>query len=205
MNAENIYRLTAMIIILSAVVISITFRHRARIEGRKSGDQISAKQEEQPVVFYLRSIFGTALWLSSLVYLINPKWMAWSSLPLPAWARWTGAAIGLIGIPMIYWVFSSLGNNVTHTTATRKQSELVTQGPYRWVRHPLYTVGMINFIGFSLLSANWFIMLTAAIAFTTILMRTPMEEKRLIERFGEEYRQYMNTTGRYLPKVTSSR
>jgi protein-S-isoprenylcysteine O-methyltransferase Ste14 len=202
MNTENIYRLTAVVIVLIVTSISLYYRHRARVLGQKAGDDIDPRREEKTIVYWVRSIFGTALWLGTFTYLINPKWMAWASLPLPAWLRWTGAAMGVAAIPLIYWVFSSLGNNVTRTTATRRNSELVTYGPYRWVRHPLYTVGMFNFIGFSLLAANWFILFSAVIALGAILMRTPQEEERLIERFGEEYRQYMKSTGRYLPKLS---
>ncbi|MGW8251833.1 MAG: methyltransferase family protein, partial [Anaerolineales bacterium] len=76
----------------------------------------------------------------------------------------------------------------------------VTYGPYRWVRHPLYTVGFMMFIGLSLLAANWFIALMLVLGFVPLAMRTPIEEAHLVERFGDEYRRYMRRTGRYLPR-----
>ena len=69
------------------------------------------------------------------------------------------------------------------------------------MRHPLYTVGLISFIGFSLLSANWFTFLMLLLAFIVIAIRTPIEEQRLIDRFGEEYVAYMQRTGRFLPRI----
>jgi protein-S-isoprenylcysteine O-methyltransferase Ste14 len=104
-------------------------------------------------------------------------------------------------LPLIYWVFSSLGNNVTPTVVTRHAHTLVTHGPYRWVRHPLYSVGTLAFVGFSLLSANWFTLAALIFGMPVILRRTPLEEARLIERFGEDYTRYMQTTGRFLPKL----
>ena len=58
---------------------------------------------------------------------------------------------------LMYWVFSSLGDNVTPTVVTRSQLKLVTTGPYRWVRHPLYSVGFLSYVAFAVLAANWFV------------------------------------------------
>lgn len=197
MNNENIYRLAALLLLGTAMTISISFRSRAA----RSGDKISAVKEEGFFLAALRSLVGLALWFGALFYLINPRWMAWSQVELPAWARWLGAAIMLACLPLVYWLFSSLGKNVTHTTAIRKAHTLVKSGPYRWIRHPLYSVGFLLFIGYSLLAANWFIALAVLIAFPILALRTVQEEARLVERFGDEYREYMQETGRYFPRI----
>ena len=142
-----------------------------------------------------------ALWLGVFVYLINPRWMSWSQIDLPEWARWLGAGMGVLADLLAYWVFSNLGNNVSPTVRTRSEATLVTSGPYRWVRHPLYTMGMMAYLGFALLSENWFIALMAVIGFVLLVLRTPLEEAGLIEKFGDAYRQYMTRTGRFLPKL----
>ena len=195
MNPENIYRFTGLVLLLTAMSISISFRHRAA----QSKEPIKSEAEGR-VILTLRSVFGLLGWLSAFLYLINPGWMAWAQLPLPSWLRWTGAAIMAICIPFIYWVFTSLGKNVTPTVVTREAHTLVTHGPYHWVRHPLYTVGFLVFTGYSLLAANWFIFTMLALASVILVMRTPIEEQHLIDRFGDEYRRYMSRTGRYLPK-----
>jgi len=200
MNQESLFRWIAAVLLLSALAISVTYRRRAN----QSGDEISSK-EEGGLILVLRSIFGLAGWLSAFVYLINPAWMAWAHLDLPAWVRWTGAVIMAVCLPLIYWIFSSLGNNVTPTVAVRREHSLVMHGPYRWVRHPLYTVGFLAFIGFSLLSAIWFTAAMLVLGFSVLAMRTPLEEKRLVERFGDEYREYMRRTGRYLPRLRGPR
>lgn len=200
MNQESLFRLIAAVLLLSALGISVSFRRRAN----KSEDKISSKEEGR-LILALRSIFGLAGWLSALVYLVNPAWMAWAHLDLPAWVRWSGAAIMAMCLPLIYWIFNSLGTNVTPTVAIRREHTLVVHGPYRWVRHPLYTVGFIAFIGFSLLSAIWFTGTMLVLGFGVLAMRTPLEEKRLVERFGDEYRAYMRRTGRYLPRLRGFR
>jgi protein-S-isoprenylcysteine O-methyltransferase Ste14 len=195
MNTETPYQFTAIALLGLTMTISIYYRSQAN----RSGEKISTQGEGKPIL-YLRSIFGLALWLSSLAYLVNPRWMAWSSLPLPAWARWVGAAIMALCVPLIYWVFSSLGKNVTHTVAIRKEHSLVTHGPYRWVRHPLYTVGFLAFTGLSLLAANYFIFAMLLATYPILMARTAIEEERLVERFGEQYQRYMQRTGRFLPR-----
>lgn len=195
MTSESTYQLAAIVLMLATLSISIYFRSQAS----RSGEKVSPL-EEGPVILTLRRIFGLALWLSIIAYLINPRWMAWSSLPLPTWARWSGAAIMTMCVPLVYWLFSSLGKNITPTVAIRKEHTLVTSGPYRWVRHPLYSVGFLAFSALSLLAANWFIFALLIVAFIILMKRTPIEERRLIERFGDDYREYMQRTGRYLPK-----
>jgi len=175
--------------------ISIFFRRRADHLGEKI-----STDGEGVLILNLRRIFGLALWLSALAYLLSPHWMAWARLPLSPRVRWSGAALMVLCVPLIYWVFSSLGKNVTPTVAIRKEHTLVTHGPYRWVRHPLYSVGFLAFTGLSLLAANGFIFTTLLLCFPILMARTITEEARLVERFGDDYRDYMQRTGRYLPR-----
>ena len=146
-------------------------------------------------------VVGLILWLSPLVYLINPAWMAWAKIGLPEWVRWLGVLLGVFCTFGVYWLFSSIGSGITPTSATRKQHQLVTSGPYRWVRHPLYTVGSSLFIAFGMMADNWFIAALGLLAFIAMAARTPKEEANLIEKFGDEYRDYMKQTGRFLPKL----
>ena len=144
---------------------------------------------------------GLALWLSVLISLIAPRWMRWARLPLPDWLRWTGAGLGTALLPLEYWMFQSLGTGITPTVATRADHQLVTHGPYRWVRHPLYTIGTGVFLAQSLISANWVVAILSVLTLRLLLLRLPKEEAQLIERFGDEYRQYMERTGRLLPRL----
>ena len=85
-------------------------------------------------------------------------------------------------MPLAYWVFHTLGKNITPTVETREEHELVTGGPYRWVRHPLHTVGSSFFASLSLVAANWFMGLASVVVLVMLLVRLPKEEERLIER-----------------------
>jgi protein-S-isoprenylcysteine O-methyltransferase Ste14 len=194
---ENIFRIFAALVLFTGVGISSYYRRKA---DQESGETISRKVDGTFFMNIIR-VGGLILWLSPLVYVINPAWMAWSRLGLPDWARWFGVILGLLCTAGIYWLFSSIGSGITPTSATRKEHRLVTSGPYHWVRHPLYTVGTSLFIALGLMADSWFIILLGVLAFVAMASRAPKEEANLIEKFGDEYREYMKRTGRYLPKL----
>jgi len=197
MKGESVFRGIAATLLAAALSVSAYYRHRAE---QASEEKISWREEGLPTIIALRSS-GLALLLSVMAYLLNPRWMEWSSLSLPAWLRWSGAGLGAATLPLTYWVFRSLGKNITPTVETRENHELVTSGPYRWVRHPLYSVGTSFFVSLSLVAANWFVGLGSLSALAMLLVRLPKEEAKLIERFGDEYRVYMERTGRFLPRL----
>jgi protein-S-isoprenylcysteine O-methyltransferase Ste14 len=190
------FRIIALLLFLTGVVISFYFRSRSETEG----EPVSIKEEGLFVRISLRAA-GLAMWFSVITWLINPKWMEWSWIQLPSLLRWIGVAIGLICLPLTYWLFSSIGTNITQTIETRKEHTLITTGPYRFVRHPLYTVGIAMFFAFALIAANWFIGLSSALVLLMLVIRLPQEEAKLIERFGDDYRQYIERTGKLLPRL----
>lgn len=194
---ETIFRILAGLILCSGAGISIYFRRKA---DKESGGSLS-RREDGTVMMTIIRIGGLFLWLSPVVYLINPAWMAWSKAGLPDAVRLAGFALGLVCVPLIYWLFRSIGAGITPVSATRKEHKLVTHGIYKYVRHPLYSVGSSLYIAFALMADNWFIALLAALAFIAMAIRTPKEEANLIEKFGDEYREYMKHTGRFLPKI----
>lgn len=149
-----------------------------------------------------RGLVAVPLFLAVVTYVVNPGWMAWASFAPPTWLRWVGVALGLLAVPAAYWVFGSLGRNVSETMLTKQHHELVTSGAYRWIRHPLYTTGIALFLAIGLMAANWFILLFVFIAFASIrLVVIPLEERELITKFGDEYWRYMQRTGVMWPRV----
>jgi protein-S-isoprenylcysteine O-methyltransferase Ste14 len=193
---ENMFRILAALILFTGVGISTYFRRKA---DRETGEKVSRRTDGLPMMTVIR-IGGLILWLSPIVYLVNPGWMAWSTFGLPGWVRWLGVGIGVLCVIGIYWLFSSIGSGISPASATRERHKLSTSGPYRWVRHPLYTVGSSFYISFGLMADNWFVIAMGVLAFIAMAVRTPKEEANLIAKFGDEYREYMKRTGRFFPK-----
>lgn len=197
-NSESLFRTIFLTVLIANMSIAIYHR----LQAAKSGEKIS-RAEEGKVILFFRVCCGLSLWLSILFFAIFPKSMAWSTISLPVALRWAGAGIAVLSVPMLYWVLRNLGKNLTDTVVTRKNATLVTSGPYRWVRHPFYTMTFGGIIALSLLTANWFLGLMTLLMLSVIIKRTDTEEAKLIERFGEAYRQYMRRTGRFLPRFAS--
>ncbi len=194
---ENIFRMIAALVLFIGIGISGYFRRKA---DKESGETVSRKVDGSIMMNFIR-IGGLILWLSPLIYLINPQWMAWSKIGLPESIRRLGVGIGILCVFGIYWLFSSIGSGITPTSATRKEHKLATHGIYKYIRHPLYTIGSSFILSFGMMADNWFIGMFGILAFVLMAIRTPKEEANLIEKFGDEYREYMKRTGRFLPKL----
>jgi protein-S-isoprenylcysteine O-methyltransferase Ste14 len=136
-----------------------------------------------------------------IVFLVKPSAMAWASFTLPDWLRWTGVGLAAAASGLVIWTFRTLGHNLTDTVVTRRDATLITEGPYRWVRHPFYLAFAIAVIANTLITANAFLGITGTAAFLVIVCRTSIEEKKLVERFGPDYLDYMRRTGRFLPRI----
>lgn len=185
--------------LLSALAVSGYHRVRAR-----QGSESVARRREGPLFLVLRGLMALALFGAILTHAVRPDWMAWASFNVPQALRWLGLVLGVLTVLAVHWVLSALGRNVTETVLTKEHHELVTSGPYRWVRHPLYTSGLTLFLALGLMAGSWFVLLATAIAF--ILLRglvIPREEQALVAKFGERYRTYMGRTGRLVPKARS--
>jgi protein-S-isoprenylcysteine O-methyltransferase Ste14 len=150
----------------------------------------------------LRLAFAVPFFLAMVAYIVNPRWMDWSALRLPESARWAGVAVGLATLPVMYWVLSSIGRNISETVLTKSNHALVTHGPYRWVRHPLYTAATIAFLALGLIAANAFILVLGATIFAGLaLWVVPKEEAQLTEKFGGAYAGYKQRTGALVPRI----
>jgi protein-S-isoprenylcysteine O-methyltransferase Ste14 len=149
----------------------------------------------------LRAVMTLPLLMAILLYAFIPEWMAWSTITLPVWVRWLGVGLGIACLPLIRWVFSSIGSNISETVLTKREHKLVTEGPYRWVRHPLYGVGLLEILALSLIAGNWFMALLwviGVLVFRFIVI--PIEEAKLIAAFDGEYERYRARTGALAPR-----
>ena len=194
---ENIFRILTATILLSYIGTSIYFRRKA---DRDTGEQVSSKDDSQLLVLVLR-IGGLFLWFSPLIYAIHPDWMAWSKMGLPDSIRWAAGIVGFASLGLSRWMFKSLGTGVSPSVGTRREHKLSTSGPYRWIRHPLYVFATLAFLSIAALADSWFTATLAVLTFVLLALRVPSEEAHLIEKFGDEYRDYMKHTGRFFPRL----
>ena len=196
MNLDATFRPIVVVAFLTVIAIALPFR----IKSQSTGESLDRTQEGIITMIVLR-LFALVLWGSIIAFMIRPASMAWSSLPLTAPLRWSGAGLCVLTAALLIWTLRSLGKNLTDTVVTRQAHTLVTAGPYRWVRHPFYDCMFLFMLGTSLMMANWFVIVSGLIVFTILAARSRTEEEKLLERFGEPYRVYRATTGRFIPGI----
>ena len=198
MNPDQTFRV--VLIVGSLILLPILGYYR--LKSQATGERLDRRQEGLFILLTLRPV-GVVGMLGLIAYMVNPSWMAWSSVSLPVWSRWSGVSLGAFAGGLLIWTLHSLGKNLTDTVVTRREHALVTSGPYRWVRHPFYDAVAILVLANSLAAANWFLLLAGGLSFVLIILRTRKEEERLWARFGDAYRAYVERTGRFLPKWMS--
>ncbi|MHC4695913.1 MAG: methyltransferase [Planctomycetota bacterium] len=173
--------------------------HQAKLEH---SSRFAQAANEYPPLPWVRGLVGIPLWAFLIDWLLSAHWFPWASVSLPVWAHWCGVGLAGVVAGLMWWTMHALGSNYRGTMGLHPNHRLVTQGPYRFVRHPMNTVSPLISIVLFLMSANWVVGAGALILIGTIsIVRAPVEERQLIERFGEEYRAYMRRTGRFLPHL----
>jgi protein-S-isoprenylcysteine O-methyltransferase Ste14 len=195
MISENPYRIAVVVVMV--LTVAVTAYHR--LQAAASGEKISRKDEGYLFAAVLR-LSELCLFIATLAYVISPASVQWASFPLPMWFRWLGIVTGILCSFMMYWTLSSLGKNLTDTVVTRAKATLITHGPYRWVRHPFYVTTALLMASVTVLAANWLIGAGSVLVLGLLAVRTPKEERMLIEKFGQQYRDYMAKTGRFFPR-----
>lgn len=199
MGDDVALRLVTLVILLAGITASGMLRRRAdRLGGAvpraADGRAMQIALATSALIFY-----G-----SVLVWLIYPPALAWAAIALPAGARWLGAALVAAGMALGVWAIAHLGRNVTPTHVAREDASLVTSGPYRYVRHPLYASGLLLLPGCVLATSNVLVLTAGVAGLVAILIRVRREEAELVRRFGAAYTSYMTRTGRIVPWVGRS-
>ena len=196
MENDLLFRLILIVLFISLTAFRLYYHFKAGTVRESLYTEIEGKP-----LAALRGLFALPWFLSLFLYLFYPVGMQWAQLPLPVWLRWIGVGLTSLGVLLVAWTNYALDKNFSTTLRVRADHTLVTTGPYHWVRHPMYTAILILLIAVGLLSANWFIGLSA-LPFIVIIMiwRTRKEEAMLMEKFGDAYRAYQQRTGQFLPR-----
>ena len=200
MDQESLFRVFFVIVMVGNIGVSAYFRRRAR-----QTEEISRGLETKGLQV-ARVVFTLPLLIAILSYASYPRAIAWAAVPIGPEGRWLGVGLGLALMPWMVSVFRAIGSNVSETVLLKKSHQLVTAGPYRWVRHPIYTTGILMIVAIGLISANSIFLVIAVLAYLLFLIGiVPREEAALIERFGGDYESYRKTTGALLPRLWSRR
>jgi protein-S-isoprenylcysteine O-methyltransferase Ste14 len=184
--------------LLAQVVIRIPHEQRRR-KTRMAVERVNTLERALVSLLFVGIVFAPAIYAStSLLDRANYR--------LPLEAQRSVGGVGAMLMTLAIWLFwrshADLGRNWSPSLQLREGHELVTEGVYRYVRHPMYASEWLWSIAQALLLQNWVAGWAGLALFTPLyVMRVPREEQMMLDRFGAEYRSYMNRTGRIVPQL----
>ena len=199
MNSERTFRFAFWVLLALMILMRIWFAIGVRRAGKRLMPDRAALRREGWI--WAVRIFAFLLLVALIVALArNPTWWSKLNFPLPFWLRWTAFVFGLASLGLWTWTHAALGTLWSAHLQLSADHRLVTCGPYSKIRHPMYTAVLAWAASLGFVLANWVPVIFAPLAVLILMARVPREEQMMIERFGDEYREYMKRTGRFLPK-----
>jgi protein-S-isoprenylcysteine O-methyltransferase Ste14 len=112
-----------------------------------------------------------------------------------------GIALVILGYAATLWCYTSMGDTWRIGVNRNEKTSLVTRGPYRVIRHPIYGFQIVMLVGAALLLPTIYSLLIIAIHFICVQAKAADEEAYLLTVHGETYREYLNRTRRLFPKL----
>ena len=169
--------------------------------GRNYKKTEKIKSQKSSREKFLVFLVGIGAMLVPMIYVFTP-WLNYFNMGLPDWARWTGIIGYGFGLILFWRVHITLGKNWSPVLEIRKNHKLIIQGPYKYIRHPMYTQMWIGVVCYWLISSNWIVGIVVFLTWSILyFIRLPEEEKMMIEEFGQEYNNYMRKTKKIIPLV----
>lgn len=193
------FKLAFLVAFVTAATVASTAARRAT---RRHGGSLNQLAHVVRGLLAVRAALGLVFYAALAVWLFDLPVGAWSYLPLPIPVRWLGVACLLPALVFFVWSFTSLGTNYRGGVGLYDAHELVTTGPYRVIRHPIYVSLIAIMFLVLILSANWLLGLSGLLLVISIAAaRIPVEERQLAERFGSAWDAYRRHTGRIFPNL----
>jgi protein-S-isoprenylcysteine O-methyltransferase Ste14 len=121
--------------------------------------------------------------------------------PVPVWLFWVGAVLTLAGLLFTVWARVHLGRNWSAAITLKRGHDLITSGPYRIVRHPIYSGLLLAFIGGAIARGEWRGVVAVALAFAALWRKLRIEEQWMREQFGAGYDEYTHRVAALVPFV----
>ena len=144
-------------------------------------------------------VFG--MFIFPLIYALT-SWLDFADYQLPGWAGWIGAAFFALSLWVLWRSHADLGRQWSVKVEIQEEHKLVTDGIFKHIRHPMYSAHILWGIAQPLLLWNWIAGLSMLVTLLPLyLYRVPKEEIMMVDEFGDEYRRYMDRTGRVFLKM----
>ena len=194
------FKLAFVVAFITAATVAATTARRAT---RQHGGTLNQLSQEVPGLLAVRAALGLVFYAILIAWLVWPGALSWTYLPVPVFLRWLAVALLVPVLAFFVWSFRTLGANYRGGVGLYEDHELVTTGPYRRIRHPIYAAFIAIMLLVLLLSANWVLGLSGFLLVVSIaVVRIPIEDRQLHERFGKSWEVYRDQASLFFPRAT---
>jgi protein-S-isoprenylcysteine O-methyltransferase Ste14 len=132
---------------------------------------------------------------------VSNSWLRIQILPGDLWVEVLGISITFAGLAFAVWARLYLGGNWSSSVTVKVGHELVRTGPYRWVRHPIYSGLLLAMLGTAVENRQVRGMIALVLVYVGFTIKSRIEERAMTSTFGAEYDEYSRNTGGILPKL----
>jgi protein-S-isoprenylcysteine O-methyltransferase Ste14 len=191
---RDVFKIIFFVGFVAAVIVRLFYRLRT-LGKRVVVSRITALE------IFLLVLAVVGMVIVPILYVFTAR-LDFADYRLPAWTSWAGTAVFIVALWLLWLSHAALGRNWSSTLEIGENHRLVTEGIYRRIRHPMYAAIWLWGVAQVLLLHNWIAGWSHLSAFGLLyFLRVPREERMMLDRFGEEYRAYMNRTGRVFPRL----
>lgn len=178
-------------VILGLISVALYINHHVLHRKPSSRKAVKVRGVE------LMLLVTASLWtLALIMYVFGVNWFV---VELPYWLRWTGVGLMLLCFPLSQWTYSELGRHFSKKLELQDDHQLIRSGPYRFVRHPMYSTLFLCAVATCFITAELVVMMTVVFVAVVFLLRIRREEAMLLARFGNLYREYQKQTAALVP------
>jgi protein-S-isoprenylcysteine O-methyltransferase Ste14 len=189
-------RMAALLIVFSSAAIAMSFKLILPQNSKPKRSRIEPAWLSPLIALTAILLAAATLWA-----IVRPNsypiicTVAPNALPI------SGFALGALGCLLMYGSLTSLGKNFSGTSGTYLTHQLITSGPYRYIRHPYYTATAAIVAGLALVLGSLVVLCLGGLLLFLLNVRSYAEENELRELFGETFMNWEATTGRFLPRL----
>lgn len=130
-----------------------------------------------------------------------PGWLGEPWIPQSWEVHALAVALVAIGLLFSVWARIVLGGNWSGSVTLKQHHEIIRTGPYRWIRHPIYTGLVLAFLGSAVARGEWRGVLALALVIAALWRKWRLEERWLVESFGPAYAEYRQSTWALIPFI----
>ena len=180
---------------IAAIVLWCVFSIYWEIEAKRAS-AAAVRESHASRWFHLLLLNAGQLLLFVSVRGLTGRYLSQSAI-VPA----IGLALEMGGVIFAVWARRCLGREWSGNITIKVEHKLIRTGPYRWVRHPIYTGYLAVYVGTAIVSGQWHALLGVMLALIAYARKIPLEEADLVRGFGADYAAYQRETKALIPGV----